>query len=55
MDDAQETEEKKCLTVVLLKKLMGYQSFSKLLEDDAFDSTITDRVNEGHCLAKRQY
>lgn len=44
MDDSKEDEESKCLTVVLMKKVMGYESFSYLLEKDLFDDTITQRV-----------
>lgn len=44
MDDSQETDTTKCLKVVLQKKVMGYESFARLLEEDAADTTITDRV-----------
>lgn len=44
MDDSKESEESKCLTVVLMKKTMGHLSFSRLLEEDRFDTTITQRV-----------
>ena len=44
MDASKETDESKCLILVLEKKYTGYESFDHLLEEDVFDTTITQRV-----------
>ena len=46
MDDTQETDESRCLAVVLMKQLMGFESVAHVLEEDALDTTITDRVRQ---------
>ena len=55
MDASKETDESKCLTVVLVKNVVGHESFEHLLEEDIIDTTITQRVRSTSDEALMQF
>lgn len=44
MDDERETEDSKCLTIVLQKMFMGHQTIKHLFEEEVVNTKVTKNV-----------
>lgn len=44
MDDERETEDSKCLTIVLQKTFVGHQTIKHLFEEEVVDTEVTKSV-----------